>query len=165
MTAERWIDVSCMRAARHHPEAHRQETNDRLDDAGSAEGVSGDPFRRAAWCPLAEHADDGLVLRGIADGCPGAVQVYVVDVLRPQARRAQRLSHGNLRAKPFWMGCRHMIGVGALANAEQENRVVRRLAVQLFDERETGTLADRDAAAGPVERPARLLRNEAAGTE
>jgi hypothetical protein len=78
--------------------------------------------------------------------------------MSPAATRArERGVDRQARAEPLRMRRRHVVRVGGFAVAEQARRA--RVAVA-FEQGEAGRLADRDAVAARVERPARLRRDE-----
>src|SRR4029453_8993993 len=93
--------------------------DDRLGDPRSPQGVSGISLGRAASDLVAEYTVERRILRSIVRGCPGAVQVDIVDFVRIDPRSHERVFHGELNACSIGMGRRHVISVGALAIAEK----------------------------------------------
>ena len=76
----------------------------------------------------------------------------------------QRIVECALGAEPFGMRRRHVVGIARFAVAEQAQRAAV-AGVDALEQGEAGGLADADAAALGVERPARLGRDQLQGVE
>jgi len=111
------------------------------DHAGRAQAVAEVSLGGAARQGAAEHRVRPFVLGQVIGGGGGAVQVQIADVLRCQARAAQGGAHGVGGTAPTRLGCGHMVGVAALAVAQQG---VRGLGTRV-ENCEARRLADRDA--------------------
>src|SRR5262245_53512680 len=124
---------------------HAERRDDGFCDPRSPEGVSGAALGRAAWDRAAKHAIEGRILRPVVGGCPGTVQIDVVDSVRGDTRAHERLGHGELNARSIGMGSRHVVSVGAFAIAEE--RYLSTARGRPLEKGEAGGLADRDAVA------------------
>ena len=136
----------------------REQAGRRLDDAGRAERVAGDALGRAGVRRRREAPRHQRRLDLVVLGARRAVQVDVVDLAGVDAGARERVVERALGAEAFGMRRRHVVRVARFAVAEQ--RTDRRRRRRALEQREAGRLADADAAALGVERPARLGRDE-----
>ena len=144
------------------PLLDREQGGGGLDDAGRAERVAGDSLGRARVRRRREPARDERGLDLVVLRARRAVQVDVVDRTGIDAGAGERVVERALGAEALGMRRRHVMRVARLAVAEQAKRG---LAVVALEQGEAGRLADADAAALGVERPARLGRDELQGVE
>ncbi len=155
---KRRIELARVEAARNEAVLQAQRRDDRFGDAGGAQRVPGPALGRAARRRIAEDAVDRRVLGAIVGGRRRAVQVDVVDLVRREARARERVAHRLVHAGSFGVRRGHVVAVGAFAVAQQRHCAGRSL--RALEQHEARRLADRDAVALRVARPARLARQQ-----
>src|SRR5579863_8850457 len=113
--------------------------------------MAGVALGRAAESGRSEEIRYGAILRGVADDRRRAVQIDVIDLRGHKPGGAQRTLHRQPRTDAVRMRRGHVVGITALADAEQQDRILAALRWGHLEQSEAGGFADRNAAAFGVE--------------
>src|SRR5689334_15598765 len=105
--------------------------------------MAGCAFGGAAWRICTEQLVDRLFFRGIVAARRRAVQVNVVDLSRRDTGACQRACHRRPCTGSFGVWRGHVEGIAALADAEQDDGIVRQWALCALEERKPRAFADR----------------------
>src|SRR5688572_2215043 len=151
----RGIQLDGVERSRREAVLQREQRDRGFKNPGGAECVTGPAFRRAGASGPGEQIRDEAGFHLVVLLARGAMKVDVVDVGGRQAGARQRILNGLACAKTFRMRRRHVMRIARLPVAEK----TRPRAVFL-EQREAGGLAETDALARRIERPARFGRNE-----
>ena len=91
------------------------------------------------------------------------MQIDVVDGRTLKTGRSERALHGEARPGPIRMRTGHVIGIAGFAAGQQQHRAVIDSCRQALEQRKGRSLADREAIACAIERPARRARDQLQG--
>ena len=158
-----------VRGRRQHAARERERGDRGLDPAGRAQRVAGHRLGRRNREPLrviAEHRldRDGLVL--VVELGRRAVRVDVADRRRLEPGVPQRGAEAGLGAAVVGRRRRDVVGVAVGGVADQlgvDPRAAPSGVLELLEHQDAGALADHEAVAVEVERPARALGLGVAG--
>src|SRR5690348_6429589 len=133
----------------------------RLDDSRSAERMSRKTLGRTARGRGTKQVEHGAIFGGVSNQSRRAVEIDVVDFGRLEAGGGKRPFHRQTRAEAIRMRRRHMIGIRTFADAAGKDGIRVDPAGWTVPPAEAGGLAEREATAFGIERPARLVGHHA----